>query len=99
MAATLLQVVQQRRNHSRKNEKQGSGGREEGPIPPGHVEGRLIEAAKHGRPEVALEFVAANGAQGILQRSFDVVKFVLIHASTPCCESGFLNTRTPRKRR
>jgi hypothetical protein len=43
------------------------------------LEGRLIEAEKHGGPEVALEFVAANGAQRILQESFDVVKFMLIH--------------------
>jgi hypothetical protein len=43
--------------------------------------------------------VAANGGQRILQESFDVVTFMLIHGWTPACESDFRKMRTPRNRR
>src|SRR5208283_444637 len=99
MATPSLQVVQQRGNHSREKQKQGSSGGEQSPIPPGHMEGGLIEAAKHGGPEVALKFEAANGVERILQELFEVDKFWLIHAWTPACDSDFRKTRTPRNTR
>src|SRR5208337_36889 len=97
MATPSLQVVQQRGNDSRKKEKRGSKGREQGPIPPGHAHSALIEPLEHRRPQVALELNVMSRGQGILQQFLEIVNFRFLHGWTPACDSVFLKMRTPRK--
>src|SRR5208283_493155 len=99
MDTPSLQVVQQRGNDSREKAKRGSKGREQGPIPPGHAQRALIEPLQHRRPQVAPEFAAVRGGQGILQQLLEIVNFRFFHGWTPTSDSVFLKIRTPRKTR
>src|SRR5208337_86922 len=99
MASPSLQVVQQRGNDSREKAKRCSHGREQGPIPPGHAQRALIEPLQHRRPQVALEFDALSGGQGILQQLLHIVNLRFFHGWTPASDSVFLKMRTPRKTR
>src|SRR5713226_54123 len=99
MSLSRLQVIEQRRNHPREDEKQGRQQGHQGPIEPGHANGPLVEPAKHRRPQIPLQLAILHRRQGPFQglTGFFVVSFA--HGSTPNRCSFLRSRRTARKTR
>src|SRR5882757_4094236 len=90
------QVIQKRRNRRRKEPHGNTCARQQGPIPPRHVDRSLCEPLLHCWPQVTPQFNISHGWQGFLQQLLYFFHLSFTHGCTPPLDNSLRKTLTPR---